>query len=345
MRWSLGFALLLLGCARSEPQAGGPGGFAVPVVVAEVLQGPLEERLDLVASLRAQNDVSLVAEVDGTLTAIHFEEGAWVEKGQLLFELEAGRLVAAMEEADSAHRLANLSFQRAQRLLSDGTIHQQDFDEAQARLQASAARLAQAKEDVADTSIYAPFAGLVSERLVSLGQYLARGTPLLRLISGDPLEVEFHVPERYISRLSLGQAVQFTTPAQPGAAVKGSLHYLAPELRESDRSLKVKALVPNKDRTLRPGMFGQLALVVNRFDAALCIPESAVGFGAAGTTVFVLGEGNRAEQRPVELGIRQQGIAQILHGLEPGERVVTEGTQKIFPGAELNPGTVSGEAP
>jgi multidrug efflux pump subunit AcrA (membrane-fusion protein) len=92
-------------------------------------------------------------------------------------------------------------------------------------------------------------------------------------------------------------------------------------------------------------MFGQLALVVNRFDVALSIPESAVGFGAAGTTVFVLGEGNRAEQRPVVLGIRQQGIAQILQGLQPGERVVTEGTQKIFPGAELNPGTLAGEAP
>ncbi|MCB1051834.1 MAG: efflux RND transporter periplasmic adaptor subunit [Acidobacteria bacterium] len=332
------FAFLILSifsCNKEEAgQPGGDGGgFSVPVVTAFAHTTQLAEKVPLVATLSANEQVEVVAEIDSTVLEIGFEEGARVEAGQILFKLDAVKLKATRDAAEADFKVAELNFERAKKLLADHTINKQNYDEAEARFLGNRARLEEARENLDDAEIFAPFSGYTAARNVSLGQYVTRGTILTTLVDVDPIKAEFYVPERYINELHEGQTVHFQSIAFGDRVFEGKVQFISPILRPSDRTLQVKALVANPKRDLKPGMFGNLELVVQTIPNALTIPEAAISFSTQGTTVYVVQEDNTVGIRPVEVGLRIAGEAQILSGLAEGEQVVVEGTQKIYPGA------------
>lgn len=327
--------LLVAGCDRPSGGGGGQGDFSVSGVIAPVEERTLEEKIFLVGSLEAIEAIELVSEVDARVKEIHFVEGAPVGEGDLLIQLDARKLAAAVAEMQARYNLAKANLERSRTLLNRETISIQDFEQSEAEFDSATALLDLANELLDDASIRAPFDGVMTERLISLGQFMSRGQTLASLVAVDPLEVQFNVPERYISQLRMGQLIEFGVEAYPGEYFSGEVVFLSPRVDRESRTVLVKAEIPNRDQRLKPGMFGRIELVFKAREKALVIPEAAISYANDDASVVVMDSEDKAQFRQVQVGFRLAGQVEIVSGLQAGERVVVEGYQKMRPGSSI----------
>jgi membrane fusion protein, multidrug efflux system len=327
--------LTLAACGKPELDGGPPGDFKVQAVVAPVQPQTLTERIRLVGTLQARDAVDVVSEINAVVVALTIDEGRPVSAGDVLVRLDDRKLAARVQEAEARLALARTNFERGRELRENETISIQEFDRLQAEHQIAEAAATLARAELDDTVVKAPFDGIVSERHVSIGQYVTSGERLTALVRNDPLEVSFHVPERFLSQLALDQTVDLTTAAYPGESFTGDVFFIDPRVDEVSRTIRVKAAVSNKDGRLKPGMFAGLELVLRSDDEALLIPESAVQYRGDQALVFVMTEEGVADIRPVTLGARHADALHVTEGLVPGDRVVVEGYQQMFPGVGI----------
>jgi RND family efflux transporter MFP subunit len=187
-------------------------------------------------------------------------------------------------------------------------------------LQAQRARVAMAKKTVADTTIRAPYGGLIVERHVHVGQYVQRGTRIVTLVRVDPLRVQLAVPESAVTFVKRGQKVAFWVQTHPGRAFEGTIAYVGPALRAESRALVVEALVGNAAHELQPGLFATARIQLPAASPMPFVPASAVRTESGVSQVFVIRD-ERAEQRFVQLGREVDGQLEIVRGLQVGERV------------------------
>lgn len=329
--------LSTLGCGKAPlPGAGGPPeDYAVRAVVAPVEPEPLAESIFLVGSLMARQSVDIVSEINAPVAEILFEEGQAVEAGEVLLRMKEDKLAARERESEAHYALAKANFDRGQELRSSETISQAEYDRLAAEFHVAEASLALVRAQRADTVIRAPFSGVLSDRKVSIGQWLAAGDPVIRLIQMDPLEAMFQVPERYIPMLAIGQLITLSSVALPGRTFEGHVFFIDPEVDVKNRTVLVKAEVSNTEGLLKPGMFVRLELILTSREDALLIPEAAIQLRGDQAIVFVMDADDRAEIRPVKVGRRVVERAEILSGLTAGDRVVVEGYQKMGPGVRI----------
>jgi membrane fusion protein (multidrug efflux system) len=332
-----GMAVLGFACGCGKRGGGGPPpSAAVPVRVATVAAVAIEERLGAVATILADQSVEVRSEAEGTIARIAFEEGQAVTNGQLLAEIDATK-------AEAQLALAEANGRRGETLFAEKIVSRQEYDQLSAARDAARAQADLLRRQLRDARLVAPFAGTVGARDVSPGQLVSRATRLTTLVDADPARADFRVPERYAARLAPGQEVSFTTPAWPDAAFTGAVYFVAPEVDPDTRTLLVRARVPNTDGRLRPGMFVDLSLVIERRPAALVVPEEAVWHRDDRTFAWVVDDGNLARVRPVTLGVRRPGEVEVTRGLAAGERVIVEGLQKVRPDAPVT--ALPAEAP
>jgi len=332
--WSGIAAVVMLagaGCGGG-PQGGQGGGFSVQVRTAAATREPVEERISVVASLSANEMVDIRSRMTGSIEEINFSEGERVEEGRLLFHLDKGKLEASIKEAEARFRLAKANLERARSMLENRTISRQEFDQATATHDSSKATLEWMKQQLEDSRIYATFEGVTGARLVSLGQVVTPQTLLTILVDADPIKVEFRVPERFVGQLAKGQTIEFKVPAY-AEAFRGSVYFIDPQVDPATRTVLVKAEAPNPDERLRPGMFGSLDLILRVKEDAVVIPEAALVLEADRVFVYTVGGDGAVARVMVEPGARMPGKVEVLNGLQPGDRVVVEGTQKVRPGA------------
>lgn len=337
----LAVVLLASGLTACRPKAGaGAGGapmgmMAFQVRTAEARRQPVTESLSLVSDIAANEAVELKSETDGIVQDIQFEEGQDVTNGQLLLRLDDTKLAATLAEVEANFKLSETTFARTKQLFQDKLISQQEYDQAGANFDRTRASVDLMKRQLKDARILAPFAGVVGARSVSPGQVITRNTVLTTLVDIDPVKVEFYVPERFLGQVHLGQIIEIGVTAFPERRFQGKVYFIAAQLDLETRKALVKALIPNTDRALKPGMFGTLELTLKLRNSAIVIPEIALMYDGDDARVFVVqtaGTNQVAMIRPVKVGLRLPGQAEIVAGLEPGEKVVTEGTQKIVPG-------------
>lgn len=327
---------LVAGCKK---QPGGPPGMGgmppMPVVAVEARQQPVTESLSLVGSTAANETVDIKAETEGIVQEILFNEGQQVDKGQLLLKLDDTKLAAAVAEAESNFKLSAANFERAKQLFKDKLISQQEYDQAAATYSLNEATLELKRRQLKDTRIYAPFAGITGARTISPGQVINKDTVLTLLVDLDPVKVEVNVPERYLQQLKVGQPLEFSVAAFPAEKFRGEVYFISPQINESLRTALVKARIPNPDHKLRGGMFASLELTLQVRQSAIVIPEPALISTGDNFFVFVVDGESKAQMRPVQVGVRLAGRAEVLKGLNAGEKVVVEGVQKIGPGSPV----------
>jgi RND family efflux transporter MFP subunit len=202
-------------------------------------------------------------------------------------------------------------------------------------LLAARARLSLARKALADTSVRAPFDGVIGERLVSVGDYVVRGTKVAHVMRVSSLRVELTVPEQYISTVAAGRPVAFEVDAYPGRTFTGRVRYVSPALKAETRALVVEALVPNESRLLKPGFYATARIEQASPSPALVVPASAVRAGAGASRVFVVA-GARVEERVIALGDAVDGDRmEVTGGLKAGERVTTSNVAQLTDGARI----------
>jgi membrane fusion protein (multidrug efflux system) len=325
----------LAGCKKAG--AGGPAvGFPpVQVIAVEARRQAVSETLSLPGTLVANEQVEIKAETDGVVEEINFAEGQRVAKGQMLVKLDETKLAAALAEAEANLKLSKANYERAKQLFHDKLISQQEFEQTSSTFAVNQAAVDLHRRQLKDARIYAPFTGIVGSRQISPGQVITRNTTLIWLVDLDTVKVEVKVPERYLRQLQIGQPLEFTVAAFPGEKFRGEVYFISPQIEESTRTALVKARIPNSEGKLRGGMFASLDLTLQLRDAAIVIPEPALMSNGDNFSVFVVDEQSNAQVRMIEVGLRLAGKAEVVKGLNPGEKVVVEGVQKLRPGAPV----------
>ena len=201
-------------------------------------------------------------------------------------------------------------------------------------LQAARARVDLAKKSAADTVVRAPFSGIVAERLVSVGDYVTKGTKIATVVQINPLRVQLTVPEQYLAQVSEGQAVRLTVDAYPNETFAARVRFVSPALKSDQRALTVEAIAPNADGRLKPGLFATALLQQPHPASALLVPESAIETVAGTARVFVV-NGDTVEERIVTTGEKVGDRIEIASGVKAGERVASNPRGKLTDGARV----------
>ncbi len=346
--------LVLAACGQDGHQQ-----FPPPdVSVAPVVQRSVTAWDDYNGHIEATESAEIRPRVTGHLTGVHYREGGLVEKGQLLFTIDDREFSAAADaaradlvRAESRLVLAQQELTRAEALIAARAVSQGElesrrveFQQAEADRVSARARLAQAGLNLGFTRVTAPFAGRAGDALVDPGNLVQTGTTILTtVVSIDPVYVAFEGDERaYLRYQELARAgsrqssrdarnpVQVGLADESGYPHAGEMDFVDNKLNPATGTIRARAVLPNPDGALTPGLFARVRLLGESQKDALLIHEQAVLTDQDRRYVYILGKGNTAERRDVKLGPQVEGLRIVESGLAPGDRVIVNGMRKIF---------------
>lgn len=330
-----------------------------PVRYTEARQASLRRSIDLTGSVESRRSSVVASEVEGLVEKLAAREGDRVAKGAPLVELRRQNIALRLEamqgqlkEAEARQQLALTSLDRSEGLFEESIISQQQLDDAAseyeawqgrvAQLQADVARL---EDDLARTVVRAPYAGVVVEEHVAEGEWLQAGGEVVEMVDFRDLEVTVEVPESYFAGLSTGDKAAIEIRAIPGFEVEGEIRAVVPRADARARTFPVKVAIPNPEGTIGVGMLARVKLPVGEPEEAVVVPKDAVVSQGSERIVFRIGEGEVLERLSVETGTSQGVWVAVNGGIEPGDRVVTRGNERVFPGMTVNPELLEYELP
>ncbi|SHO51108.1 efflux RND transporter periplasmic adaptor subunit [Desulfopila aestuarii] len=307
------------------------------VIVAKARSEPLIDRLELLGSLRANETVDITSTVTDTLTAIHFEDGQRVAKGDILAEMTSLEEHAQLEEELSNVAEAQKQYDRELPLVRLGVAAPAQLDLRERELAAAKARLRAIESRLKDRLILAPFAGVVGLRTISVGALIEPGDVITTLDDLSQMKLDFSVPAIHLAALRPGIAVEARSPAFVERIFAGTVSSVGSRIDPVTRSVVVRALLDNGDGTLRPGMLMNVTLLKNP-RTSLTVPEEAlIPRGSVNSVLLVeqQGEQSTVVTKEVAIGQRRDGRVEIRAGLDPGALVITHGTLKVRPGQQV----------
>lgn len=254
--------------------------------------------LSAVGTLRAVRGADLALDVAGLVTKVNLKSGDEVKEGQVLLQLRDSEDVAQLHQLEASAALAEVTFGRARQQLAVQAISKADYDAAAADLKAKQAAVQQQQVNVSKKELRAPFAGRAGIITVNPGAYLNSGTTIVTLQQLDPIFVDFHLPQRNLGDLKVGQKVRVTLDAFKGKTFEGTLSAISPKVDGDTRNVQVEASVPNPDRILTPGMFADVSVDVGDKERHLTLPQTAIVYNPYGETVYLVktkGEFDKAQ--------------------------------------------------
>jgi RND family efflux transporter MFP subunit len=343
------------------------------VDVAPPVQRAITRYLDATGNTASIRSVDLVARVQGFLQAINYQDGSFVKQGTTLFTIEPETYKLKLDQAKAAEvgakatlDQAEADFKRQSDLVQRQAVSQATLDTSTATRDNARASLQQAQINtrIAEinygyTNVVAPFDGIVSNHLVSVGELVGVASPtqLATIVQLDPIYVNFNVSEQDVQRVrdearrrgltttDIKQLpVEVGLQTETGYPHEGRLDYVAPTVNQSTGTLPVRGLIPNPDRVLLPGFYVRVRVPFDKQDNALLVPDTSIGSDQAGRYVLVVNADNVVEQRKVLTGPLDNGLRVVESGLKPDDRVVTAGLLRAIPGQKVDPQMQKGDA-
>jgi multidrug efflux system membrane fusion protein len=357
----VGGVLAFTGCGKQETKKGAPPAPKVVTMVPEARE--VLEYEDLPGRIDAIEDVEIKARVTGYLNKVEFQEGAEVKKGDLLFSIDPREYQAEMDSANAALQQAQAKylqsqsdFERAKQLSKSTVIAKQELEtqgtavlEAAAGVRAAQAALAKAQLNLDYTQIRAPIDGKISSTNITVGNLVAVGDTLTSIVLQSPVYVYFEAPERAVLRWdkamkdASGQGLTTRVQAhvgllnETGFPREARVDFSDNELNAGTGTLRLRAVLENDDRRLRVGLYARVRVSLDKPRNSLLVPERAVGVDQGQRFVYVVNSENKIEYRKVTVGQIYDGLLSITEGLNPEDRVVTEGLLALRPGLVVQP--------
>ena len=323
---------------------GGPGGGgrgAPSVVVSKAEATPIVDSVEAVGTARANEQADVNSTVTERIAKINFTDGQRVAGGAVVAELVQTAQQASLAENQARLKEAELQLDRLKQLQTEGFATKARIDQQQATVDIARAGTQAASSQISDRVIRAPFAGWLSLRRISPGTVVNAGTTIFTIVDHSKIKLDFTVPETYLPTLKPGLSIEAKAAAYPGESFHGEISSIDPVLDPVTRSATARAILPNPDLRLRPGM---LMTVTIRSPArqAVTVPEQAVIGEGSGAYVWKVSADNVASRTDVTTGLRRDGRVEIITGLADGDRVVSEGTVKLTATGPVQP---AGTAP
>jgi len=315
-----------------------------PVLVAKVISKDAPLYLDEIGTCAAYETVQVQAQVTGKILARHFQDGADVKKGDLLFTIDPAPYQAALDQAKAQAALDQVTLKRQADLRAKGVNAAQDYDTAVANAQKSQAAAEAAQVNVDYCYIKSPINGRIGLRNVDIGNLVGPSSPSLVIIQGlDPIYTDFTVAETDLAvvRKYLGGSnlkVQTYSPDEKIPPRVGDLYFIDNAVQPGSGTVKARAVTPNPDRALWPSEFVRVRFILDTIKDAHLVPSQAVQISQSGPFVFVMKPDNTVDLRPVKPGQRQDGDMVVVEsGVETGETVVVTGQLALAPGSKVDP--------
>lgn len=351
----------LYGCSQGAEVEGPPP--APPVTVAVPLAERIVDQDEFTGRFEATQTAEVRARVGGYIQAVHFRDGDFVRRGQLLFTLdprpaqaEVASARAALTQAQAQLNLARTNLSRSQGLLDSQAVSQAEVDtnsgaveSAQAQVASAQAALRAASLNLEFTRVVAPLSGRVSDRRIDAGNVVAGGTSagdiLTTVVSSSPIHFVFEGSEalllKYQREARTGSAapVQVRLQDETGYTRSGTLDFTDNAIDAASGTIRLRAVIANADGFLKPGMFGQARVAGSAAYGALLIPDAAVGTDQTRRVVQVVAADGSVTSKPVQLGPLVDGLRVVRSGLAPTDRVIISGTQRAMPGVKVQPTT------
>jgi len=356
-------AVALMGCEQKNTFVAPP---PPKVAVATPVRRPITRFLEATGNTAAIKSVDLVARVQGFLQSIEYQDGTFVKEGTTLFTIEPETYRLKLKQAQAAEagavaslKQAEADFKRQTDLVARQAVSQATLDTSTAARDNARATLlqAQASTRLAEinygyTTVTAPFDGIVSAHLVSIGELVGVSSPtqLATIVALDPIFVNFNVNERDVLRVRAEAAQRGMTTAdlkqlpievglqtEDGFPHEGRLDYAAPTVNQATGTLAVRGVLPNAKRVLLPGYFVRVRVPVNRQEEALLVPDTALGSDQGGRYLLVVNGDNTVAQRKVQTGPLDDGLRVIESGLKADDRIVIAGLLRAIPGQKVDP--------
>ncbi|MEJ2384025.1 MAG: efflux RND transporter periplasmic adaptor subunit [Xanthomonadales bacterium] len=323
------FLLALSGGVHAQPDGDAPG-----VVVAEARVQPFPLSAEALGNTRANEAIEVRPQITAAVTAIAFEEGQRVAAGDVLVRLESSEPLADLAAARAALVDSESQYRRAVELFRTRVVSESELEQLEARRDADDAAVRAAESRLAHTVIRAPFAGNIGLRRISIGSIVSPSTVITTLDDTSRIKLDFDVPEVFIPRLQKGLTINARSAAWPDTVFRGEVVSIDTRVDPVSRTVTVRAILPNDDARLRPGMFLTVTLLKDDVEALL-VPEEAIVPERSKQFVFVVLDTGRVERREVTTGRRRPGEVEIVDGIRPGEAVIVEGTQKVRDGSAV----------
>jgi len=360
---------LLIASAFAVASCGQDNRYVAPppptVKVALPLEQQVTRYLEATGNTAAVNSTNLVARVQGFLAAIHYRDGDIVKEGTTLFTIEPEPYKLKLEQAKAAEagaqatlKQTELEHERQADLASRAVASKAALENATANRDSAQAKLKQAQADTAQaeinlgyTQVKAPFDGVVTARLVSLGELVGANGPtqLATIMAVEPIYVNFTISEQdvlraraEIRRLGLTQQdlkkipVEVGLQSDQGYPHQGTLDYFSPSVNQGTGTLALRAILPNSNRVLLPGYFVRVRIAEDE-SKALLVPDAALGSDQGGRYLLVVGKNDVVEPRNVTIGTKVGDLRVIEKGLAPDDRVIVSGILRAVPGQKVDP--------
>lgn len=344
------------------------------VDVATPVQRTITRYLEATGNTAPIKSVDLVARVQGFLQSIDYQDGTFVKQGTTLFTIEPDTYKLKLEQAQAAEvgaqaslKQAEADFKRQSDLVQRQVVSQSTLDtststrdNAQANLQQAQVNTKIAQVNYGYTKVTAPFDGIVSNHLVSIGELVGVSSPtqLATIVAMDPIYVNFNVNEQDVLRIRAEAQrrgmtaddlkrlpVEVGLQTETGYPHEGRLDYAAPTVNQATGTLPVRGIIPNDKRVLLPGYFVRVRVPVDQQKDALLVPDTALGSDQGGRYLLVVNADNTVEQRKVQIGPLDNGLRVIESGLKPDDRIVIAGLLRVIPGQKVDPQTQKIETP
>jgi membrane fusion protein, multidrug efflux system len=309
----------------------------VAVIVEETRSMSLSERVEALGTLKANESVNVTSNVTETISVIHFDDGQRVGEGDILVELTSAEQHALLDEAQVRVDEAERQYRRNKALVAQGAASESLLDERKRDLDTARAMLVAIESRLSDRLIKAPFDGVLGLRNVSRGALVEPGDTITTLDDDSVMKLDFTVPSVFMNVLQPGLRIEARAHAYGDRVFEGVVRGVESRVDPITRSIQVRALIPNPERTLKPGLLMQVELLVDPRDG-LVVPESAVLHQGQDHFVQVVVEGAKgltSERRQVRIGTRKPGLVEIREGLAEGDRVIVDGHLKARPGQPL----------
>lgn len=335
-------AAILGGCGAGEAPAADNGNVAeerlTQVQVEAVEPRPAVETIEIAADVAGARRATLAAEVDGTVEAIEVDLGDRVSAGEVLIRIDTRSVATEVEEAEANYAQAEEDAARAEALFEKRSITRDRLTTTRTALEVSRARLESVRIRLAKSTIRAPWAGEIAERMIEVGDFVDVGQGVLELVQTDRLKIRAEVAAEDARHIQAGESATLRLQALPGETFEAKIVRIGASLSSTSRTLPIEVELENPGGRLKPGMFGRLTLPRRELEAALLVPLASLVDYEDGKVVYVVEDGV-AQRRPVQPGAVIGDRVVIESGLSGGDRVIIRGQDQVADGQPVGVGT------
>lgn len=320
---------------------------ATPVLLSTIERGTIQGQIRAASTIEAELQVTVHAESTGRITSLSLEEGDEVEEGQLLARIRRDAQSLGVERAETNLADAERELDRVEELYKKGIASQSELDQAQTQVDQARLDRKDRRRDLSNTSIRAPFSGILTQRFVDEGAFVSSGAQVFEITDFSTLVARVYVPEKELDRIAVGQPAEVVGKAAKNRQGTGDIRRIAPIVDATTGTVKVTIGLPEElaggDQGFLPGMYAEVTLTTERHEDVPLLPKPALVQEDEQTFVFVANGEDRVDRVLVETGLADDDFVEVVSGLEPGARIVVAGQAGLKDGGLIEEVDATGQ--